>query len=494
MAEPTARRDPSFASEPVSVAGGDADRALAPRPRRRLLKSLRSRLLAWLLVPLAVIAAVAVASTWRTAEVGAGLVVDRMLTASARVIAEQIKEHDGVYEALIPPSALEMFQSEDRDRVVYRVAAPGGTLIAGYPDLPLPRRAPTEAAPVGYDTTFRAEPIRAVALLQPVVGAKGLGFATVVVGQTLKGRTRIVTELWVTALATQLIVLGVAGVIAAFALTRGLASVRRLGEEVAARDPKARGAIAAADIPSELAPLVDALNAAFRRVGTYVDLQRRFIADAAHQLRTPLAVMKTKVAVGLKEDTAEARGRTLAALDTSLDGLNRLVRQLLMLARAEQGADALMKTDADLEAITRDVLDRLIGFALDRGIDLAFEADPGPMPLSGHATLLGELVAALVENAVTYTPAGGAVTITLHAERGHYRLAVADTGPGIPEAERARVFERFYRGPGAAPEGTGLGLAIVREAVEAHRGTVVLGDGEGGRGLVVEVRLPRSGR
>ncbi|WP_407048131.1 sensor histidine kinase [Methyloraptor flagellatus] len=480
---------------PDAPAAGAAAEPSAPTRRRRALRSLRSRLLAWLLVPLAALAVVNVVTTWRTADVSAGLVVDRMLTASARVIAEQVKDQDGVWEALIPPSALEMFQSQDRDRVVYRVLAPDGALIAGYPDLTLPPRPPTEARPVSYDTLFRAEPIRVVALSQPVVGRQGLGHATVIVGQTLKGRTRIVTELWTTALGSQLVVLAAAGLIAVYVLSRGLAPVGRLGRAVAARDPNDRSAIARDDIPSELLPLVDALDAAFRRVGTYVDLQRRFIADAAHQLRTPLAVMKTQAAVGLDETTPEGSRRALVGLDRAVDGLTRLVRQLLMLARAEQGPDAVMKTRLDLRAVTVDVLDRLIGFALDRRIDLGFEAPEGEMPLAGHPTLIGELIAALVENALTYTPEGGEVAVRLGVttfEDGApgWRITVIDTGPGIPEVERERVFERFHRGRGVLPDGTGLGLAIVREAVEAHRGTVTLADGPEGRGLQVEVRLP----
>ncbi|MDQ0472318.1 sensor histidine kinase [Labrys wisconsinensis] len=456
-------------------------------------RSLRRELLAWLVVPLAAVVCFNVWTTYENASATAGLITDRTLLASARVIAERIRQSDGALEAPIPPSALEMFASDEPDRVIYHVTAPDGTLIAGYPDVMAPPQPPKGLEPVYFDAVFRDQPIRAVAIAQPIIGAGRPGSALVAVGQTLRAHDKLVTGLWLKALRDQVLLVAAAGLLAAFGLRRGLAPVMRLREAVVERDPTELKPFATDKVQAELRPLVEALNEAFDRVQRLIATQRRFVANAAHQLRTPLALLKTQANVGLREADPRAKDEALAAVDASVDQMAHLSNQLLFLARAEQGSASLRKAEVDFGATTREALEGLAQMALTRDIDLGFEAAAEPFRLWGHSTLLRELVVNLVDNALRYTPAGGMVTASLRRAGGDVVLTIEDSGPGIPLADRERVFERFYRRPDAGSEGTGLGLAIVREIVSSHEGQVQLGDRTPPPGLLVEVRLPAHG-
>lgn len=453
-------------------------------------RSLRAELLGWLLLPLAGIVVYNGWTAQRSAETVANLITDRMLLASARVIAEQVRETDGRVEALIPPSALEMFASPDRDRVIYRVLSPTGQLIAGFPDIEMPPQPPRDLQPVFYNARFRVDDIRGVALAQPVISETAGGNALVIVAATLNGRDRLVRELWLRSLRDQAILVCIAALLALLGLRSGLAPLLRVRNALQSRDPASLQPLRREDVQTELQPLIDTLNQAFARVQRYIDLQRRFVADASHQLRTPLAVLKTQAAMGLREETSAGKSDALAAIDGGIDAMGRLVNQLLTLARAEPGGAALRKERIDLAAIARAALESLAGIAFDRAVDLSFEDKVGTLPLTGHSTLLRELVVNLVENALRHGPSGGAVRVTLDRRGAQALLIVEDEGPGIPEAERERVFERFHRLAPATVEGTGLGLAIVREIVAAHGGTISLSDRSGGPGLRVLVELP----
>ncbi|GAU85527.1 sensor histidine kinase [Bosea sp. BIWAKO-01] len=455
-----------------------------------MARSLRGELLGWLLVPLAGIVAFNAWTAHGSAVSTANLVTDRMLLASARVIAEQVKESDGSVEALIPPSAIEMFATSDRDRVIYQVIAPSGELIAGFPDVAGPPAPPSDLQPVFFSARFRIDDIRAVALAQPVVSKTAGGNAIVIVGTTLRGRDRLVTELWLNSVRDQALLVGLAALLALFGLHRGLGPLLGLRKELAERRPGSLQPVETAHLQSELRPLIGALNHAFGRIERYVALQRRFVANASHQMRTPLAVLKTQSTVGLRETELASKDETLHAIDRGLDALARLVNQLLTLARAEPGGAALRKVPVDFATVTREALEGLAPIAFEREIDLAFDLSGGAAMLQGHETLLREIVVNLVENALRYTQTGGAVSVALSQTEGQIRLVVEDTGPGIPEEERERVFERFYRLPGAGPDGTGLGLPIVREIAAAHGGSVALADRSAGPGLRAEVRLP----
>ena len=455
-----------------------------------MTRSLRGELLGWLLIPLAAVVAFNTWTTNRNAFTTASLITDRTLLASARVIAEQIKDNDDSIEAPIPPSSLEMFTSPDRDRIIYGVTAPSGELIAGYRDVVMPPLPPADLQPVFFDAHYRLDDVRAVAIVQPVISRKAGGNALVVLGTTLRGRDRLVKELWFKSLRDQVLLVGAAALLALFGLRRGLSPLMKLGAELVERDPDSLRPLATEHIQTELTPLIEALNQAFARIQNSVALQRRFITNASHQLRTPLTVLKTQATVGLRDNNPATKDESLAAIDHGLDRLTRLVNQLLTMARVEPGSATLRKEAVDFVAITRMALEGLATIALDRKIELIFETETESMPFHGHATLLHELVVNLVDNALRHTPEDGTVAVRLKQQAAQIQLCVEDTGPGIPETERQRVFERFYRIIEQGSQGSGLGLAIVRDIVIAHDGGITLGGHAMAPGLCVDVTLP----
>ncbi|AGB47065.1 signal transduction histidine kinase [Mesorhizobium australicum WSM2073] len=444
--------------------------------------SLRLQLLAWVVLPLAGLATINLWTSQRNALATADLVTDRMLVGSARAIAEQVAMADGVLDATIPPAAIEMFDTGDRDSVYYRVETAGGRLLTGYPDLPqAPRHASVEAS-------YRDHMLRLLTLSHAVIGAGGDSPITVTVGITLSGHDAMVKRLWFSAFVQQLALVAIAGVFVLLGLRRGLAPLMSLRDAVRSPSRSDLDPVDAPGAQSEIRPLIEALNAYMERVRAQMGAQRRFIANAAHQLRTPLALLSTQASYALRETAIDARQEALVALQASSGKLARLAEQLLTLSRAEPGSRRPRADRIDLTEAARHVLETQAPAAIARKIDLGLE-ETGPVAVIGDGTMLREMIVNLVDNALRYSTAGASVTVKLAAIDSEAVLTVADDGPGIPAEERDHVFERFYRIAGSTEEGSGLGLAIVREVVENAGGRVTLGDGAAG-GLVVEVRLP----
>jgi two-component system sensor histidine kinase TctE len=457
-------------------------------------RSLRLQLLAWLLVPLAGIVLVNGWIAYRDARAVAGIVTDRTLLASARSMAEQIQPNDGVLEATVLPSALEVFALEPGDRVYYRIEASGAggeeQLIAGSADLPLPPSRPAQLSPIYYDASFRGQALRLVTIRQPVAGMPARE-ATIVVGETLGGRERMVADLWRRGFLQQCLLVLIAGLLAWLGLQRGFRPLLRLRDEVIERRPDDLRPFSGEALHRELQPLVAALNEYMGRVKSWSAVQRRFIANAAHQLRTPLTLLSTQATYALRAAAAADKDEALRAIQANMQQMRRLSNQLLTLAAVEPGGKAQPLEPVDLVAIARRALESLVGLALERDMDLGFDAGASRAMVTADPTMLQEMVANLVENALRYTPPGGVVTVGIDAAAAHWRLTVRDSGPGIPPEERERVFERFYRVLGTGSEGSGLGLAIVREIVERVGGTIALSAAAAdGRGLLVTVLLP----
>ncbi|AZO58727.1 sensor histidine kinase [Mesorhizobium sp. M1A.F.Ca.IN.020.30.1.1] len=446
------------------------------------ISSLRLQLLAWVVLPLTALVTVNLWTSQRNALATADLVTDRMLVGSARAIAERVAMAEGVLDATIPPAAIEMFDTGDRDSVYYRVETANGRLLTGYPDLP-------QASQSGsIEASYRDRRLRLTTLSHAVIGAGTDSPIRVTVGVTLAGHDAMVQRLWFSAFAQQLALVAIAGLFVLLGLRRGLAPLMRLRDTVRSPDRSDLDPVEVPGAQSEIRPLIDALNAYMERVRAQMAAQRRFIANAAHQLRTPLALMSTQASYVLRESAADRREEALVALQAGSGRLARLAEQLLTLSRAEPGSSRPRADRIDLTEAAREVLETHAPKAVERNIDLGLE-EAGPVPVIGDGTMLREMIVNLVDNALRYTPAGGTVTVQLAAIGREGVLTVTDTGPGIPAEEREQVFERFYRIAGAAEEGSGLGLAIVREVVENAGGSVALG-GAAGSGLRVEVRLP----
>ena len=459
-------------------------------------RSLRLQLLGWLLIPLAGIVLVNTWITYNSARVTAGIVTDRTLLASARSMAEQIQASNGVMEAVIPPSALEMFASGAADRVYYRIASSdppsGGALIAGYGDLPTPAQPPDGLSPRYYDARYRDSDLRLVAIRQPVAGVATSHSADIIVGETLGGRALMINRLWTAGFLQQAALVLIAAVFAWFGLQRGLAPLMELGRDVVNRRPDELAPFSDTALQSELKPLVGALNQYTERLQGWSAVQRRFIVNAAHQLRTPLTVLSTQTAYALRTTSPAEKDEALQAIRANTRQMARLANQLLTMSQVEPGGRPAKIQPVDLVAAARRALESLVGLALGRDMDLGFDPRAKEAIVSGNPTMLQELVVNLVDNALRYTPAGGVVTVGIERAGADWLLSVRDNGPGIAPEERERVFERFYRVLGSGPEGSGLGLAIAKEIVESSGGTIALADTEAGAGLLVVVRLPAA--
>jgi two-component system sensor histidine kinase QseC len=277
-----------------------------------------------------------------------------------------------------------------------------------------------------------------------------------------------------------------------FGIGRGLAPLRRIGAEVAARDPRNLRPLDDRAVPTEVVALVASLNGLLGRLDEALEKERRFTADAAHELRTPLSALKTHAQVALRAVDDEQRRNALENLIRGVDRATHQVEQLLTLARLDPDAEALPQAEScDLAALARQALADLTPAAMAKNIELELSGAE-TLILNGNAGMIGILARNLVDNAIRYTPEGGWVKVSLAADRGAARLEVLDSGPGIPESERQRVWDRFYRVLGTQATGSGLGLSIVKRIADLHGARVSLEEGENGRGLRVRVDFPAT--
>jgi two-component system sensor histidine kinase TctE len=458
--------------------------AMCPRASH----SLRQRVLAWALLPLAALTLARVALAYHQAQQTAEIVYDDALLASAHSIAEQIRFTDGEWEALIPPSALERLGRPQHDRVAYRVEAPSGEILAGYPDTPRTSVDMRGGDPIFFAATFRSQPMRLVSILQPVAGAKDP--ARVTVGETLQSREALADSLWRHVAVEDVLALLFAGAAIMAGVSRGLAPLGRLTQAVRARMPGSLEPLDASDAPRELEPLVGALNAAVAQANAQIVQRERFVADAAHQLRTPLALLNTQAAVGIESRSLFEKDAALAGMAAAASGMARVTQQLLILAQAEAWSPDAAHEPVDLLQVARKVLAELAPRALDSSVDLALSATGDAVLVDGPAVLLEELLRNLVDNALVHAPGGREIEVGLANQDGRARLTVRDHGSGLPPDQRDRVFDRFHRAPGTAGDGSGLGLAIVAEIVRRQGGRVRIGDPADGQGLEVVVDLP----
>ncbi|WP_244817729.1 sensor histidine kinase [Caballeronia sp. Lep1P3] len=456
-----------------------------------MTNSLRIRLLWWLLVPLALYVLVTGKAAYDNARHTADIVQDNALLASARMIAGEVEWSDGMLRVDIPPAALEVFASPYGDQVYYHVSVDDGRLLAGAPDFPSNRaaaEAATHDAPVSYDADFHGASIRALGFVRRMYDNGSIRRVLVSVGKTQASRDAMVRELWRPQLVRQIEIVLLAVALACIGLTFELRPLLKVKAEVMDRDPMQLEPLRVERLHAELRPIVEAINQCIARLGVQVAAQRRFIADAAHQLRTPLTVLETQLQYARQHrELAPSLTEALAAMQRSNRSMVGLTNKLLLLAQAE-AADytQLTKQKVDLSAIAKDVIEDLALVAQKRDIDLGAELGDDAS-IIGHEALLAALVFNVTENAVRYTQPGGHVTVAVARENERVMLTVTDDGPGIAAEARSRVFEPFYRAS-ADTEGTGLGLAIAREIVQAHRGDIAIRASQAsGRGVVVSV-------
>ncbi len=445
--------------------------------------SLRRRLLLGLFVALAGIGLFALLDTWREAVGTSNTVSDRVLAGSVLAIAERvIVTEDGALEVDVPYVALEMLTSAAQDRVFYRVDGPQG-FITGYQNLPT---GDANGELRFFDASLRGEPIR-VAVLQRAAssGVQAIPF-TVTVAETTIARSQLAEQLlFRSALRLGVLILA-AAVILWFAVSLALGPLRRLSAAIGDRSPADLTPIAE-DVPTEVRYLVDTVNSFMSRLGVAIAALRHFTGNASHQLRTPLTIVRTQIALATRAGTAAERATALATADSAIVHAERILAQMLLLARIDEAAsDRLKATTVDLAAIAAAETAEHVVAARAAGIDLGFEGE-GPIPVRGDAMLLGELVRNLIENALAYAGSGAEATVRLTAGE-RVVLTVEDTGAGVASSRLASLRQRFHRGDEAKP-GAGLGLPIVEEIATLFDGELELAS-EPGRGFRVSVSLP----
>ena len=459
------------------------------------IRSLRLRVAAYLLIPLAALAlTLAVGGTWFV-DAFVTRAYDRVLAGSILSIAERLSVQDGHVTVDMPAAAFGMLSNSERDSIFYSVTA-DGAFVTGYADLGLPTTLPPPETLAYRDGIFLGQRVRIGLMVKPIYVTNHT--ALVQVAETTHGRDLLVRQMLtaLTVLGSTLAAIGL--LLVWFAVQMGLTPLDRLRREVELRRFDGRGAVPAftvAGVPGEALPLVGALNELLRQLNHALAVMREFTADASHQLRTPVAILKTHLSLLDRQPPGSAAWTTSRAdIDAAVDRLDHLIAQLLTLAVVEEGAARRPEPDTvDIAGLARDTTADFAGLARKRGIDLSFEARSQPS-VTLEPLLLEEILRNLIDNALRYTEPGGQVGVAVSSaeepEPAAIRITVTDTGPGIPEAERERVFERFHRlDAGRDTEGSGLGLAIVRAFCEQLGATVSLADAETGRGLRAEVRL-----
>ncbi len=481
----------------------------APQPG-----SLRGQLLRWLLGPLLVLVALNTLSVYHNALNAADVAYDRSLLASTRALAERVSIVDGKVVADVPYVALDSFETDTLGRIYYKVTGINGETVSGYADLPpVPANVPrSEAYPAlvrFYHANYNGQPVRIAALLQPVYDDSMRGIALIQVGETLEARRGLSNQILFDTLVWQALLLLAVALLVWFAVRLVLQPLMRLKIAVETRSLNDSSDVDPTLVHKEVRPLVAAMNSSRSRLQILISSQRRFIADASHQLRTPLTVLKTQAELALREcdrpgvdpqATRAALREIVHSIAATTDSTVNLANRLLTLARIEHGGDAdgaaVRSEPASLRDIARQVGLEMAMAAVARQIDLALEAD-SECVVQGQALLLHELIANLVDNALRYTPRGGTVTLRVRPGAGTVGvvLEVEDSGQGVAAAERERVFAPFYRAAATLernPGGAGLGLAIVRDIATLHGASIALDDAGSGQGLKVTVAFPRT--
>jgi len=451
-------------------------------------RTLRSQLLRWMLVPLVlVLAADVVASYFVAAAVTRGI-YDGDLAEIARELVLHVRA-DGARPAFdLTPEAERTLLLDEVDTVYYSVHDAGGAAIAGRADLPYPGNG---GAGVHFaDAVYAGAPIRIAVLA--TTPRPGSGPVTVAVAETRHKRELLSRKLLLWVAAPQVALILLAGVLLWFGVARGLSPLERLRAAVQKRSHVDLSALDDHGVPGEVQPLVAAMNDFMSRLSGVLDFQRRFIADTAHQLRTPVAGLKAHIEVALRENTLAQTRAALAHLYTAAERLSHLVAQLLSLARNEPHS---ARTDnfsmLDFNKLALETAADWVAEAYKKDIDLGFEGAGREVWVRGDPWRLRELINNLVDNAIRYTPRGGRVTVQVRNDEPP-RLVVSDDGPRIPVEERLRVFDRFHRLLGTQAEGSGLGLAIVRDIASLHEAKIDLVEDQDGVGNSFIVTFPPS--
>ena len=455
-------------------------------------RSLFGEILDWMLTPLLLLWPVSLVLTWLVAQNIAGKPFDRALEYKVAALAQLVTVNRNQVQFNLPLPARELLRADDSDTVYYQVLGARGEHLSGERELPPP---PTEEKIVFDEIRLRDDELAgsdlriAYTWINPAVA--GARPALVQVAETREKRSVLATEIVKGVMLPQFVILPVSVLLVWLALVQAIKPLNQLEERIRARKPDDLSPIEAQEVPLEVAPLVHSVNDLLMRLKDSIATQKRFLADAAHQLKTPLAGLR------MQADLAQREGANAEELKQSLRQIGRAsirathtVNQLLALARAESAGSAMPRTRCDLADLTMAVVRDCVPRAIEKHIDLGYEGTLPGAPggqLDGNPTLLKELIRNLVDNAINYTPsslsAPGVITARVLTDPfGKILiLQVEDSGPGVPQAERELIFQPFYRALGTEADGSGLGLPIVMEIARQHNATVSMEETRSGQ-------------
>ena len=447
-------------------------------------RSLFGEILDWMLTPLLLLWPISMALTWLVAQNIAGKPFDRALEYNVQALAKLVSVNGQQVQFNLTAPAREILRADDKDLIYYQVLGTRGEYLSGEHDLPLP---PDEDRPTNGEVRLREDMVRgegvrvAYTWIDTDIPAGNGASVLVQVAETLEKRKTLATEIVKGTMVPQFVTLPLAVLLVWLALVRGIKPLAQLEKRIRARKSDDMSPLDETAVPEEVAPLVSSINDLLSRLKVSLTTQTRFLADAAHQLKTPLAGLRMQADLAQRETDADELKKSLKHLGLASIRATNMVNQLLALARAETTGRSLAKHRIDLVDIVSEVMADSVPRALEKKIDIGYDGPAGgdrSSQLEGNATLLKELVRNLIDNAINYTPGGGQVTLRLLTDRfsGVLVLIVEDSGPGIPEAERELVFQPFYRALGTNVDGSGLGLAIVQEIVQQHGAIISIDD------------------
>ena len=450
--------------------------------------SVRSTVIVWLCIPLVLAAVLLLFDNYRNALNSANSAYDNALYASALAIADRVVLNGETLEVDLPYIALEMLSAASEDHVYYKVVADNGTLVTGYKDLPGAVAEPEALSDdaVFFESQFRGQAVRVAEIQRSIQRQSRRIVFDVVVAQTVGERDKLARELTVLYGSRYLLLVTVVIAAAWISATTALKPLKRLQRSLERRSNHDLTPIAV-DAPSEIEVVVAAINRLMERLRkSFVDV-RALVDDASHQLRTPIASLKTQIEVALKEDDPVKVKESLNTLLETANRTGRLAEQLLAHTKTSEMPD-FKRTD--LAELLRHVVRDWVIRALESGIDLGLEHSDEEITIEGSPTLLEEALNNLLHNAIQYCPTGASVTVRLYRSNDSVNIEVEDNGPGIAAADREDALKRFRRINPLDTIGCGLGLAIATEVIGLHNGRLSLLDSRHGSGLRVLIEIP----
>jgi two-component system sensor histidine kinase TctE len=453
---------------------------------------LRTKLLHWLLVPLAVLLTADTFISYWVALRFSERAYDHALVEIAREAALHLGADNGGLRFEMAEEARQVIFSDPRDILYFEITDQRGTHIDG---VRVPPPAVTGDVANGerlYDGEIDGTPVRIAELRLGIAGGAQPLTGVVRIAETKVKRTELAREIVLSVVLPQIVLIALAGVLVWVGVVRGLSPLIKLQQAVASRSYRDRSPVVVDEVPGEVRPLMEAINQLLERLDNVLTMQNRFIADAAHQLKTPVAALQAQLELALNETDPERMRESLEKIAAGLDRVSRLVSQLLALARNEPEAARTMNVaPVDLAALAFEATGEWLDEALKRNIDLGFDGEPRGIIVQGDAARLRELLDNLLDNALRYTSPGGKVTVKVSASP-YPAVAVNDDGPTIPPGDRMLVFERFHRVLGTSQTGSGLGLAIAQEIAHLHGARITPSEDLDGRGNTFTLSFDRA--